>query len=404
MRTNKDLIILSDSQDYSNWLKELKQRYLSARLRASLSVTKEVLQFYWSVGRDIASKQWANTYGSAFYKTLSHDMKREIPDVEGFSETNLKYIFYFYSLYSQRIENRPQVADDFAAPNLLQGVEESSSQNLPQVVEEFSNSIRPQPADEFVALNRPRFVDDLTIDELCSIPWDHHRRIIDKCKDNVDKAIFYVRKTIQYNWGRDVLLNFLGSGLYEREGKAVNNFQATLPAVQSDLAQQITRDPYNFDFLTMTVGYKEKELENALVDNVTRFLLELGAGWAYMGKQIRFGVGEKEIFPDLLFYNTKIHAYCVVELKVGSFKAEYLGQLSLYVAAVNHQMKSEHDNPTIGLLICRDKDNVMAQYSLENICAPIGISEYQLSQLYPADFKSSLPSIEDIEREMSRPI
>ena len=345
-----------------------------------MSVTKEVLLFYWSIGRDIASRQWANTYGSSFYKTLSRDLKREIPDVQGFSETNLKYMYYFYSLYAQRIENRPHPVDEFNTSNCPQDVDESGKQN------------------------RLRGVDDFTLNDLCCVPWFHHRSIIDKCKDDVTKAIFYVRKTMEYNWGRDMLLNFLGSDLYEREGKAVSNFRATLPAVQSDLAQQITRDPYNFDFLTMTMGYKEKELEDALVGNVTSFLLELGAGWAYMGRQIRFGVGEKEIFPDLLFYNTKIHAYCVVELKVGSFKAEYIGQLGLYVATINHQMKSAQDNPTIGLLICRDKDNVMAQYALENISAPIGISEYQLSKLYPAELKSSIPSIEEIEREISRSI
>lgn len=390
MREYKDMMTLSGNQDYCEWIKEIKQRYLSAHLRASLSLTRQVLLFYWTVGRDIASKQWANTYGSAFYKTLSRDMRREIPDVQGFSETNLKYMYYFYSLYSQRIGNRLQGMDDFDGSILLQGVEEFSSSNLPQVADEFSSSIRPHSADKF------------TLYELCSIPWDHHRKIIDKCKNDVDKAIFYVRKTMQYNWGRDMLRNFLQTDLYEREGKAISNFRATLPAPQSDLAQQITRDPYNFDFLTITVGYREKELEDALVANVTRLLLELGAGWAYMGRQIRFGVGEKDIFPDLLFYNTKLHAYCVIELKVGSFKAEYLGQLSLYVAAINHQMKTEQDNPTIGLLICRDKDNVMAQYALENISAPIGVSEYQLSQIYPTDFKSSLPSIEEIERELSR--
>ncbi|MCF0183264.1 MAG: DUF1016 family protein [Bacteroidaceae bacterium] len=378
MATIQDVKTLFDNQDYGDWLKELKQRYLAARLRASLSVTKEVLRFYWSVGRDIASKQWTNTYGSAFYKTLSRDMRREIPNVEGFSETNLKYMYYFYLLYHIRIENHLRSVDDSIATNHLQSVDESSQ------------------------LSFLKHADVLTLDVLCSIPWFHHQRIIDKCKGDVDKAIFYVCNTIQYNWGRDMLLNFLGSNLYEREGKAINNFRTTLPAVQGDLAKQITRDPYNFDFLTMTVGYREKELEDALVTNVTRFLLELGAGWAYMGRQIRLGVGEKEIFPDLLFYNTKIHAYCVVELKVGSFKAEYLGQLSLYVATINHQMKSETDNPTIGLLICRDKDNVMAQYALENISAPIGISEYQLSQLYPSDFKSSLPSVEEVERELSR--
>ena len=263
-------------------------------------------------------------------------------------------------------------------------------------------TILPQVAEEFKALNLPQLADDLTIEQiLFSIPWDHHRRIIDKCKDNVQKALFYVQMTYQNQWGRDMLLNHLKSNLYEREGKAITNFQKVLPTPQSDLAQQITKDPYNFDFLTLTENFKEKELEDALVNNVSRFLLELGVGWAYMGRQIRLGVGESEIFPDLLFYNARIHAYCVVELKIGTFKAEYLGQLSLYVSAVNHQLKSELDNPTIGLLICRDKDNVLARYALENISAPIGISEYQLSQLYPKDYKSSIPSIEEIEKDLN---
>lgn len=309
MNANKELVSLSDSKVYCEWIAELKQRYLSARLRASQSVTTELLRFYWSVGQDIASKQWANTYGSAFYKTLSRDLQREMPDVRGLSETNLKYMYYFYCLYSGCLGNRPRPADDSKMPIRLQGV------------------------------------DDFAKEGLFSIPWDHHRRIIDHCKGNAEKALFYVRETLHNNWGRDALLNFLKSDLYEREGKAVSNFQKTLPCPQGDLAQQITRDPYNFDFLTLTKGFKEKELEDALVANVTRFLIELGTGWAYMGRQIRFGVGEKEVFPDLLFYNTHIHAYCVVELKVGSFKAEYLGQLGLYVATVNHQMKSEHDNP-----------------------------------------------------------
>lgn len=368
MNANKDLNALSDNKAYNDWIVELKQRYLSARLRASQAVTTELLRFYWSVGQDIASKQWANTYGSAFYKTLSRDLQREMPDVRGLSETNLKYMYYFYCLYSRCLENRPQPADDSKMSIRLQGV------------------------------------DDFTKEGLFSIPWFHHQRIIDHCKDNTEKALYYVHETLRNNWGRNTLLNFLKSDLYEREGKAVSNFRNTLPCPQGDLAQQITRDPYNFDFLTLTKGFKEKELEDALVANVTRFLLELGAGWAYMGRQIRFGVGEKEVFPDLLFYNTHIHAYCVIELKVGSFKAEYLGQLSLYVATINHQMRSEHDNPTIGLLICRDKDNVMAQYSLENISAPIGISEYQLSKLYPTDLKSSLPSIEEIEKQIQQTV
>lgn len=319
-------IALSQNKEYRSWVKELKQRYLSARLKASVDANRTLLEYYWSVGRDIEDKQYANTYGSRFYETLSHDMRSEMPGEKGFSVTNLKYMYYFYELYSQLIENRPQLADDL-------------------------------------------------LSEICSIPWDHQRRIIDKSKRNPHKALFFVRKVIENSWGRDVLLNFLGTDLYERQAKALTNFSKTLPAPQSDLAQQTTKDPYVFNFLAMTEDYNERELEDALVANVTKFLVELGTGFAYMGRQYRLQVGEKEIFIDLLFYNTRIHAYCCVELKTGSFEASHLGQLGLYVTAVNHQLKTEYDNPTIGLLICKDKDNIEAQYSLEAYNLPLGISQ-----------------------------
>jgi predicted nuclease of restriction endonuclease-like (RecB) superfamily len=195
-----------------------------------------------------------------------------------------------------------------------------------------------------------------------------------------------------------VLLNFLDTDLFERKGKAITNFRKQLPEPQGDLAQEITKDPYNFDFLTLTDDFNERELENALVDNMTRFLMELGKGFSFMGKQYRIRVGQSEFFIDLLFYNTRIHAYCVIELKATTFKPEHLGQLSFYVSAVNHELKSEIDNPTIGILICKDKDEIVAKYALDTINSPIGISEYQLSKLYPADFKSSLPTIEEIEK------
>ena len=199
-----------------------------------------------------------------------------------------------------------------------------------------------------------------------------------------------------------MLLNFLGTDLYERQAKAITNFSKTLPALQSDLAQQTTKDPYVFNFLTMTEDYNERELEDALVANVTKFLVELGTGFAYMGRQYRMQVGEKEIFIDLLFYNTRIHAYCCIELKTGSFEPAHLGQLGLYVSAVNHQLKTEHDNPTIGLLICKDKDNIEAQYSLEGYNLPLGISQYELTKLIPNEIKSTLPSIEEIESTLEQ--
>ena len=373
----KPILDLSENNDYRSWVKELKQRYLSARLKASIEANRTLLEYYWSLGRDIADKQYANTYGSGFYKTLSHDLRSEMPEEKGFSESNIRYMYRFYQLYIQVIENLPHLAEDSNNSNHLQGVDELKTQN------------RPQPTDDLLT-------------EICSIPWDHQRRIIDKCKGDAKKALFFVRKVIENSWGRDMLLNFLTTDLYERQAKAITNFSKTLPALQSDLAQQVTKDPYVFNFLTMTEDYNERELEDALVANVTKFLVELGTGFAYMGRQYRMQVGEKEIFIDLLFYNTRIHAYCCIELKTGSFQASYLGQLGLYVTAVNHQLKTEHDNPTIGLLICKDKDNIEAQYSLEAYNLPLGISQYELSKLIPNEIKSSLPSIEEIESTLEQ--
>lgn len=356
--------ILHRNDKYVKWLEELKTRYLKQRLKAMSAVNNNVLEFYWNLGRDIVGKQYANTYGSGFYKTLSDDLKRELPDTKGFSEINLRYMAAFYTLYAPAVEKVPQVADDLG------------NRNLPQPVEDFNKEL------------------------LFSIPWGHHRFIIDKCKGNVSKAIFFVRKTLENNWSRNVLLNWLDTGLYEREGKAVSNFKNTLPAPQSDLAQQITKDPYSFDFIALREDYDERDLEDALVSNVTRFLLELGKGFSYMGRQFQLEVGKQEFFPDLLFYNAHIHAYIVIELKVKPFKPEFLGQLSFYVSAIDHQFKTDIDNPTIGLLICKDKDNIVAKYALDAYKQPLGVSEYELSKLIPKDFKSTLPSIDEIEEEL----
>ena len=370
-------LTLSHNKEYRSWVKELKQRYLSARLKASVDANRTLLEYYWSLGRDIEDKQYANTYGSRFYETLSHDMRSEMPGEKGFSEGNIRYMYRFYKLYSQYIEN------------LLQGVEDSNPTNLLRGVEDSNYTKHPHEASDLLK-------------EICSIPWFHQQRIIDKCKGDAKKALFFVRKVIENSWGRDVLLNFLGTDLYERQAKALTNFSKTLPSPQSDLAQQTTKDPYVFNFLAMTEDYNERELEDALVANVTKFLVELGTGFAYMGRQYRLQVGEKEIFIDLLFYNTRIHAYCCVELKTGSFEASHLGQLGLYVTAVNHQLKTEYDNPTIGLLICKDKDNIEAQYSLEAYNLPLGVSQYELSKLIPKEIKSSLPSIEQIESTLEQ--
>ena len=240
------------------------------------------------------------------------------------------------------------------------------------------------------------------MDDLVCLPWGHIRYIIDNCKNDLDKALFFVGKTLENNWSRAVLLNFLGTDLYERQGKAITNYPQTLPEPQGELAQQITKDPYSFDFLTLSERYVEKELKDALVANIERFLLELGQGFAYMGREYRVKIGNTEKFMDMLFYNAKLHCYVVVEVKTEAFDAQNLGQLGLYVSAVNHLLKSPADNPTIGLLICRSKDNVVAKYALESTSLPIGISEYELAKVYPQDFQSTLPSIEQIEKELSK--
>ena len=376
-KKNIDLaVVLNEDNDYKDWLVELKERFYSHRLKASCATNGYLLDFYWKLGRDIEAKQSTNTYGSGFYKNLSLDLKHEMPGVKGFSPINLRYMSKFFKLYAPLYRKVPQTAELF--------IDSCSDTNIPQVAEHLGN--RQQPVDDFKLL--------------FSIPWDHHRRIIDKCKDNMDKALFFVRKTWENNWGRDALLNWLDTDLYERDGKAITNFQSTLPAIQSDLAQQMTKDPYHLDFLNLREKYDEHEIEDELVNNVTRFLLELGKGFSYMGRQFRLEVGQQEFFPDLLFYNAHLHAYVVIELKAQSFHPSFLGQLSFYVSAINHQFKTDIDNPTIGLLICKDKDNVVAKYALDSYKEPMGISEYQLSKLFPKDFKSSMPTIEELENSL----
>lgn len=239
---------------------------------------------------------------------------------------------------------------------------------------------------------------------LFSIPWGHNKLILDKFKNYPENAWFFANRTMANNWSRAVLMNFIDTDLYERQGKAISNFSSVLPVPQGDLAQELTRDPYNFNFLTLDVSYDEKDLKGALVRNISKFLMELGTGFAYMGREYRIVVGNKEQFIDLLFYNTTTHCYIVIEVKVTEFEGAHLGQLSLYVSCVNHLLCKEGDNPTIGLLICKSKDNVFAQYSLEGYNQPLDISEFKGINLLPEDYKRSLPSIEEIESELKNKV
>lgn len=353
--------IVKTDEVYKNWITQIKEQYCRSQIKAASAVNREMLMFYWSLGRNLEILKSKYDWGSGFYKAISEDIRRELPDVKSFSPRNLLYMHQFYKLYT------------------LETI-------TPQAVAQLDNiEITPQVVAQM---------------NIFMIPWGHHRFIMDKCKDDRDKALFYVERTLENNWSRAVLLNFLDTNLFERQGKAISNFEMTLPAPQSDLAQEMTKDPYNFDFLTMTEGYYEKELKDALMNNISQFLLELGTGFAFVGREYRLEVGNTEQFCDMLFYNITLHCYVVIEVKVRAFDPGDMGQIGTYVAAVDGILRKEGDAPTVGLLVCKNKDNVLAQYAVNSSNAPVGISEYELSDLMPENFKGTLPSIEEIERKL----
>ena len=356
--------------EYRDWLKEIKQRLRQAQVKAAVQVNTALLTFYWELGADIVARQKSAQWGSGFLKQLSADLMAEFPDMKGFSRRNLEHIRRWYLFYAEGFENWATACGPIA------------KQPATQLA---NSSIQSQP-----------------VDKLVQIPWWHNVVIISKCK-NITEALYYVNKTIEHNWSRNVLTHQMESGLYEREGKAVTNFAATLPAPQSDLAQQLLKDPYNFDFLTLTNDYNERELEKALTDHITKFLLELGAGFAYLGRQRELQVGERDFFLDLLFYHTKLHCYVVIELKTGEFEPEYAGKLNFYLKAVDEQLRGKRDEPTIGILLCKSRDKVVVEYALSDIHKPMGVSEYQLTRALPDNLKPSLPSIEALEAEFGNP-
>lgn len=334
-------------KSYKSWLKELKQSFLQAQLKAATRVNSTLLEFYWQLSSDIVEKQKASLWGEGFLAQLSEDLCREFPDIKGFSKRNLELIRHWVTFWS-------------------------------------ASSIAKQP-----------------VSHLTQIPWGHNIAIVRKSQSH-EEALFYIRQTRQHGWSRNVLIHHMESGLYQRDGKAITNFEQTLPPVQSDLAQQSLNDPYMFDFLSLTTDHNERDLEKGLVQHMTRFLLELGAGFAYVGQQVPLAVGEKDFYLDLLFYHLKLRCYMVIELKTGEFTPEHAGKLNFYLTAVDRQRKSPEDNPSIGLLLCKQKDGLIAEYALADMQKPIGISEYQLTQALPDGLKSSLPSVEEIEAELGK--
>lgn len=372
---NKSITILE--KDYKQWLKELSSRYRRSQIKAAVKVNEEMLRFYWELGRDIVERDAENKYGHNFYATLSNDLKVALSEECAISPSTIRYTKRFYLLYCQYVENLQQLAEKLEGKNIQQLAEKSDKQFAPKL-------------------------GAIITGDIFSIPWGHHMLLIDKVKGNAEKALFYVHQTVLNGWSRNMLLNFLDTDLYERQGKALSNFKQTLPEETSDLVQELTKDPYDFAFTGITGRYNERLLKDKLLNNITQFLVELGTGFAYVGKEYRLQVGEREQFIDLLFYNLNLSCYVVIEVKIGKFEFADAGQLGGYVVSCNHILRKEgRDNPTIGLLICKEKDRIQAQYALESSSQPIGISEYELEKFYPEKLEGVIPTIEEIEAKLN---
>ena len=327
---------------YKNLLTDIKQRILSAQLKAALSVNAEMIFLYWQIGDSIAQKQKEQGWSSGVIPQLAKDLKIEFPNSKGYSERNLGRMLAFYREY----------------PN---------------------ESILPQA--------------------VAKLPWGHNILLIEKIKDQKIR-LWYAEKCIENNWSRDVLDLQIKSNLVQRQGKSINNFESTLPKPLSDLANQTLKDPYIFDFLTLDQDFREKDVEKQLTHHITKFLLELGKGFSFLGNQYHLEVANQDYYLDLLFYHIKLKCYIVIELKNTKFKPEYTGKLNFYLSAVDSLVKEESENPTIGILLCKDKNNIEAEFALRDINKPIGISEIQFVEKLPDNLKSALPTIEEIENEL----
>jgi predicted nuclease of restriction endonuclease-like (RecB) superfamily len=329
---------------YSTLLQELKQRIQQSQSRASISVNRELVLLYWHIGQDILVRQERENWGAKVIDRLAVDLKKAFPEMKGFSPRNLKYMRAFAGAW---------------------------------------------PDEEFVQ------------QAVAQIPWGHNVRILDYVKEHRVRE-WYVRATLEHGWSRDVLVHQIESGLHKRAGAAVTNFERTLPPPQSDLAQQITKDPYTFDFLMIGEDAHERGLEHGLLAHLRDFLLELGIGFAFVASQYRLEVGGSDFFIDLLFYHLKLRCFILVDLKAKEFEPEFAGKMNFYLAAVDDLLRHPDDRPSIGLIICKAKNQIIAEYALRNSITPIGISEYRLAESLPADLKGSLPTIEELENELGR--
>lgn len=359
---------------YNNWLKLIKEKIKNAQIKSAIQVNTTLIQLYWDIGAMIVDKQVNADWGTKIIDKVSADLKRDFPGTSGFSRTNLFSMRKFYLFYAR--------SEIIQQPG---GFLEPESNSIDNQTDIIVHQVGGQLSSESL---------------LVKIPWRHHVLILNSCS-TVNEAIFYIKKTIRNNWSRNILTIQIESDLYNRQGKAVTNFKLTLPQAQSDLAIETIKDPYKFDFLTLEEDVQELELEKRLIENITYFLLEMGKGFAFVGRQYSLNVGKKERKIDLLFYHTRMHCYIVIDLKTGDFEPEYAGKMNYYLSAIDDLLKTNTDNPSIGIVLCKTKDNVDVEYALRDMKKPLGVSEYTFNEL-PKNIQENLPNVSEIENELKK--
>lgn len=344
-------------KNYIVVLQGLKEKIRQARLRATLAVNNELLTAYWEIGDTISKQEQTEGWGKKTIENLANDLQAEFQDMKGLSPRNLRYMRNFALAYPQFI--------------ILQ-----------QAIAKFQD-IKNEP---FTILQC----------SVAKLPWGHNCTLLDKLKFPDDR-LFYAQKALQHGWTRDMLINQIESNLYKRQGALTSNFQLTLPSYESELAIQLFKDPYHLDFIMLGEEAKERDLEDALMNQITRLLLELGDGFAFMGRQKKFEAGGQEFFIDLLFYHTKLHRHIIIDLKIGEFEAEFVSKMNLYLGLADDTLKGKNDAPSIGLILCKTNNKIIAEYALRDTSKPIGIAEYKIAQMLPKNLKGELPSIEELE-------
>jgi len=366
---------------FAKLLAEVKGRIQEAQTRAVLAVNSELVRLYWDIGRMIDTRQRREGWGAAVIPRLAKELKNELPELKGFSERNIKRMLAFYREYSDPLAFVQEPLARLPAPG-----------KVPQPVAQIRSAATAAKVPQPVAL--------LQESSLWSVPWAHHVILIEKVKDPSVRR-WYMGQTLVNGWSRNVLALQIDAQAHARRGKAVSNFAVILPSPQSDLAQQTLKDPYIFDFLTLSEPFHERELETQLVRHLETFLLELGQGFAFVGRQYRLDVGDEDFHVDLLFYHLRLRAFVVIDLKKGKFKPEYAGKLNFYCNVVNDRLKRPDDQPTIGLILCQERGRLLAEYSFAGIDKPIGISTYQMTRALPRELRSALPTVEEIEAELA---